>query len=70
MSLLNKLKEVLRKVYALPGVKTIFVNAALSILREAVSRTDNTVDDKLVRAIEAAVANKNYRAVLNGKAKK
>lgn len=60
---------LLRKVYSFPGIQQLLVQVALSALREAAVRSDNKVDDKLVRALEAGLANENYRAVLNGKGK-
>ena len=69
MKLFSKLLVLLRKVYSIPGIKQILLQITMSTLREAAVRTDNKVDDKLVTALEAGLANENYRAVLNGKGK-
>ncbi len=69
MKLLMKLLVLLRKVYSLPGFKQLLLTMVMSALREAAVRTDNKVDDKIVTALAAALANENYRAVLNGKGK-
>ncbi len=70
MTLLLKLFSFLRKVYRLPLVKQAARSIAKSVIKEAVADSKTKVDDKLVAVVEAAMANKNYRAVLNGKAKK
>ena len=69
MKLFSKILVLLRKVYSIPGVKEVLLTLAMSVLREAAVRTDNKVDDKIVTALAAALANENYRAVLNGKGK-
>ena len=57
----------LRKIYSIPVVKQTVHRMAVGYLREAAKRTDNTVDDKLVSAVEVALNNENYKAVLNGR---
>ena len=69
MKLFSKLLVLLRKIYSIPGIKQLLLSMTVSALREAAVRTDNKVDDKIVTALEAALANENYRAVLNGKGK-
>lgn len=70
MKYLSKLLKFLRKLYRVPGIKQAAGKVADAYIREAVADSKNTIDDKFVAAYDAARANKNYRAVLNGKAKK
>ena len=70
MKYLSKLLELLRSVYNLPGVSHVIDKTILEYLRGRALSTHNKVDDKLVLVIEAALKNRNYRAVMNGKAKK
>lgn len=70
MTYLFKLLTFLRKVYNVPGIKQVVRKVAVAAIKESVKDSSNKVDDKLVAVLEAAYANKNYRAVLNGKAKK
>ena len=70
MTILFKLASVLRTVWAVPGLKQIVRKVAVSALKQSVTDSTNKVDDKIVAVVEAALANKNYRAILNGKAKK
>ena len=70
MKLLSKLIELLRKVYSLPGVAHVLDKVVMEYLQGRAASSKNTIDDKIVKALGAALANKNYRAVLNGRAKK
>jgi len=70
MIYLSKLLTLLRKLYNLPGVSHIIDRTVLEYLKGRALSTHNKVDDKLVLVIEAALENRNYRAVMNGKAKK
>ncbi len=69
MNYLSKLLDLLRMVYNTPGVTHLVDQILLEYLRGRALSTHNKVDDKLVTVIEAALKNKNYRAVMNGKAK-
>ena len=53
----------------MPGIKQVVNKMVVDVLRERTAQTDNTIDDKIVTAIEAGLLNENYRAVLNGKGK-
>lgn len=64
-----KLVTLLRKVYSFPGIAQVVDKTALEYLKGRAQSSKNKVDDKLVSVVEAALKNKNYRAVLNGKAK-
>ena len=66
---LKSLVKYIRQIYNLPGLSKIFDQLALSYLKGKAASSKNTIDDKLVKVIEAALNNKNYRAVMNGKAK-
>lgn len=70
MIFLSKLVTVFRTVYNTPGVAQAIDRMVLEYLKGRSQSTKNKVDDKLVLVVEAALRNKNYRAVLNGKAKK
>lgn len=65
-----KLIELLRSIYNTPGFAHMIDRAILEYLKGRAQSTKNKVDDKLVSVVEAALSNKNYRAVMNGKAKK
>ena len=69
MKYLSKLWTFVRKIYSLPGVAQTFDRLALEYLTGRADSSKNKVDNKLVLVVGAALANKNYRAVLNGKAK-
>lgn len=69
MKYLTKLWALVRRVYNLPGVAQVLDTLALEYLRGRAASSTNKVDDKLVLVVAAALSNKNYRAVLNGKAK-
>lgn len=70
MKYLTKLLELIRSVYNTPGLTQVIDRFALEYLKGRAQSSKNKVDDKLVLVVEAALANKNYRAVMNGKAKK
>jgi hypothetical protein len=70
MSYLTVVWNFVRKVYSLPGIAQVLDRAVIEYLRGRALSTKNKVDDKLVLVAEAALNNKNYRAVMNGKAKK
>jgi hypothetical protein len=70
MIILSKIAAFLRTVWSVPGIKQIVRKVAVSALKQSVKDSTNKVDDKIVAVVEAALANKNYRAILNGKAKK
>ena len=65
-----KLVTFARKVYSLPGISHAVDKAALEYLKGRAQSSKNKVDDKLVQIVDAALQNKNYKAVMNGKAKK
>ena len=67
---LSKVLSFLRIVWGVPGLKQVIRRVAVSALKQSVTDSTNKVDDKIVAVVEAALANKNYRAILNGKAKK
>ena len=67
---LSKLLRAFRTIYNTPGVAQAIDTMILEYLKGRAQSTKNKVDDKLVSVVEAALANKNYRAVMNGKAKK
>jgi hypothetical protein len=69
MKYLSKLLELFRSIYSLPGLAQVIDRAALEYLKGRAQSSKNKVDDKLVLVVEAALAGKNYRAVMNGKAK-
>ena len=70
MTLIFKLLGFLRKIYRLPLIKQAARQIASSVIREAVADSKTKIDDKFVAVYDAAMANKNYKAVMNGKAKK
>ena len=70
MNYLSKLLNLLRKLYNLPGVSHIVDKTILEYLKGRSLSTHNKVDDKLVLVIEAALENRNYRAVMNNRTKK
>ena len=70
MKYLTKLLTFLRGLYRLPLIKQLTRKIASAVIREAVLDSKTKVDDKLVAVYDAAMANKNYKAVMNGKAKK
>ena len=69
MNYLMKLLNFLRKVYNLPGFATVIDAAIMEYLKGRALSTHNKVDDKLIQILGAALDNKNYRAVMNGKGK-
>ena len=69
MTYLSKVWDFVRMVYNLPGVSQVLDRAVLGYLKARALSSKNKVDDKLVLVAEAALNNKNYRAVMNGKAK-
>lgn len=69
MTYLSKVWGFVRKVYSLPGLAQIIDRAVLEYMKGRALSSKNKVDDKLVLVVEAALNNKNYRAVMNGKAK-
>lgn len=70
IAILTKLVTVIRTVYNTPGVAQAIDRLVLEYLTGRAQSTKTTIDDKLVSVLNAALKNKNYRAVLNGKAKK
>lgn len=70
MTYLKVVLDFVRKVYNLPGLSQIIDRAVLEYMRGRAESSKNKVDKKLVLVLEAALKNKNYRAVMNGKAKK
>lgn len=70
MKYLSKLISLLRSIWNLPGIKQVARKTAVSIIRASVADSSNKIDDKVVQILDVAYANRNYRAVLNGKAKK
>lgn len=70
MTVLSNVWSFVRKIYSLPGVAQVFDKLVIEYLQGRADSSKNTVDDKIVKALSAALANKNYRAVLNGRAKK
>lgn len=70
LTYLMKLVSLVRTVYSFPGISQAVDKAALEYLKGRAQSSKNKVDDKLVLVVEAALKNKNYRAVMNGKAKK
>jgi hypothetical protein len=64
-----KVVTLVRKLYSLPGISQAIDKAALEYLKGRALSSKNKIDDKLVLVVDAALKNKNYRAVMNGKAK-
>lgn len=64
-----KAVTLVRKLYSLPGISQAIDKAALEYLKGRALSSKNKIDDKLVLVVDAALKNKNYRAVMNGKAK-
>lgn len=69
LTYLFKLITLVRTVYSTPGIAQVIDKAALEYLKGRAQSSKNKVDDKLVLVVDAALKNKNYRAVMNGKAK-
>ena len=69
MIYLFKLIKLLRSIYSFPGLNKVIDTMVLEFLKGRALATSNKVDDKLVLVVGAALKNKNYRAVMNGKAK-
>lgn len=67
LPLIFKVLSFVRKIYAVPVIKQAVDKQVVAVLRERALSTKNTVDDKLVAAVEVALANDNYKAILNGK---
>jgi hypothetical protein len=67
---LMKLVTLVRTIYNTPGISHAVDKAALEYLKGRAQSSKNKVDDKLVQIVDAALQNKNYKAVMNGKAKK
>ena len=70
MTYLFKLISLVRTVYSTPGISQAVDKVALEYLKGRAQSSKNKIDDKLVLVVDAALKNKNYRAVMNGKAKK
>ncbi len=70
MIYLTKLWNLVRSIYNTPGLSQMIDKLVLEYLKGRAQSTTNKVDDKLVLVLDAALKNKNYRAVMNGKAKK
>lgn len=70
MAILFKILAFARKIYSVPGIKQVVRKMAVAAIKESVTDSSNKIDDKIVAVLEAAYDNKNYRAILNGKAKK
>lgn len=69
MTYLFKLVKLVRTIYNTPGIAQIVDKAVLEYLKGRAQSSKNKIDDKLVLVVDAALKNKNYRAVMNGKAK-
>lgn len=67
LPLIFKVLAFARKIYAVPVIKQAVDKQVIAVLRERAMSSKNTVDDKLVAAVEVALANDNYKAILNGK---
>ena len=67
LPLIFKVLSFVRKIYTVPVIKQAVDKQVVAVLRERALSTKNTVDDKLVAAVEVALANDNYKAILNGK---
>lgn len=70
IAILTKLLRAFRTIYNTPGVAHAIDRLVLEYMKGRAQSTKNKVDDKLVSVLEAALRNKNYRAVLNGRGKK
>ena len=70
MTYLSNILNIIRTVYSIPVVSKVIDILVLEFLRGRALDTSNKVDDKLVVVTEAALKNKNYRAVMNNRSSK